>query len=250
MFNNHNPVATVAMEYSPDFRTNSTGDYIVKFFVFDASGNRVNFAELDGEGPKYVPHVCLACHGGDFGNYQNPDKGARFLPFDLYSFKFDPTQSMNYQMENFRKLNQMVLWTSPDANNPNNAPISYLISGMYNGNPNLVGAVATNLYVPPDWSNAGKADLYRNVVKPYCRTCHIAQYSTIDWTKYSQFLTFKSAIDFDVCKQVSKGGSRSMPHAELTFKKFWLNLFPIYAPAYLADATTGLGFTSVCVPWP
>ena len=51
--------ATVAMEYVPG------APDPVRFFVFDDNGYRSTLRQLDSEGPKPVPGVCLACHGGN-----------------------------------------------------------------------------------------------------------------------------------------------------------------------------------------
>ncbi len=121
------PIATVAMEYSP---SPSVATPFTKFYVFNGSGDRINAANLDGRGGKFVPRLCIVCHGGTpatgndstvisqmsttHGNF-----GSRFIGFDLASYQysgFDPAFSRSSQEDAFRLLNQGVLEiTSPSA---------------------------------------------------------------------------------------------------------------------------------------
>jgi hypothetical protein len=81
-----NPLATVAMEYSPG---PDGGEAFVKFYTFDQDGLRVIDVNLDGRGDRYQPSMCMTCHGGvpgfemSDGSYSNGgNTGARFIPFD------------------------------------------------------------------------------------------------------------------------------------------------------------------------
>jgi hypothetical protein len=82
-----------------------------------------------------------------------------------------------------------------------------------------------NTYVPPGWLPGGTgdhldhSDLYQKIVREYCRACHIAQRSNIDWTSYDAFLRRKNSIGFDVCTATQ----RSMPQAEVPLTRFWLD---------------------------
>src|SRR5436190_1035172 len=60
--------ATVAMEYNNSATSNPTTDERVQFYVFGggvAASARIQFADLDGFGPKPVPFLCMVCHGGE-----------------------------------------------------------------------------------------------------------------------------------------------------------------------------------------
>lgn len=240
-----NPIATVAMEYSA--AGGSTG---VKFYVFfHATGDKLaNQAVLDSEGPKNVPHLCIQCHGGYYDATSHTANGASFLPFDVFSFAFNAAAGVTLagQQEQFRQLNSLVAATNPNSVNSNN-PILNLINGWYPCGVNNVGCNPVNTYSPPP-PNPGwaiKPDLYQKIPRVYCRTCHVAQNSGIDWTQYTQFANdfsgtppgFRTAIQSRVCT----ASAHSMPHAEVPFKKFWFSTDP-HAPFYLADPGTGLGF--------
>jgi hypothetical protein len=123
--------ATVAMEYKasePDATKR------VQFYVFgggDAAAGRINFADLDGLGPKPVPYLCNVCHGGTFDDGSNKSTQARFREFDLPSFKYSGNRSWDFgdatlsgtELTNFGTLNQMVRNIAP-----NPSPIRSLIN--------------------------------------------------------------------------------------------------------------------------
>jgi len=232
------PVATVAMEYSPAPSTGTTK--VVKFYVYDGAGNISNAAVLDTEGPKFTPNICFDCHGGTYGSPTNPDKGSSFREFDVFTFLYStiPAYTLTGQQEALRKLNNMVMATNPNPLNANQG-INNLITDMYSGTPALIGTTAVDTHLPPLW--VSKPALYQTINRVYCRTCHIAQPSYIDFTAFSQFTTFSGSIKYAACT------SRDMPHAEVPFKKFWFSANP-HAPLYLADPGTGLGFGGTCPP--
>ncbi len=89
-----NPIATVAMEYSP--QDSATGTAYTKFYVFHADGSIALDADLDGNGKKVVPTLCVVCHNGNTssmtatGTTAGDLRTARFIPFDVESFRYDP----------------------------------------------------------------------------------------------------------------------------------------------------------------
>ena len=241
--------ATVTMEYDASLGSGPTPNQ-VKFYVFDPDGNRIPRVALDAEGEKPVPHICLVCHGGYYTPSTHSATGAVFREFDVFGFEFDTGVAFNLsgQQEAFRKLNAMVKGTNPNVVTPGGASaITDLIDGFYDQLPlpvgvDTAGALAADGYVPTDWQGPpDKSALYETIPKVHCRACHIAQSSGIDFNEYSEFDAYKSSIDYDVCT------IRSMPHAEATFRNFWLSVAPQAAP-YLADPGTGLGFTDVTCP--
>ena len=127
--NDVNPIAAVAMEYQRD---STTGNTFTKFYIFDRQnlkvnprtgkldGPRVTGANLDGAGVKFVPGLCITCHGGQNPSnvstgqpYPNPGGHvfAHFLPFDLNGFEYsaNPRFTRSAQEDVFRELNQNVL---------------------------------------------------------------------------------------------------------------------------------------------
>ena len=224
------PLASVAMEYR------HADPNPVKFFVYDAAGNLLKSVALDSEGPKFVPHLCLACHGG---YYSSPDAiDANFLPFDVFSFLYDQVEgkSLAAQQENFRKLNSIMhgLRTIPtDA-------IGGLVDGLYPCGVDNSGCAAVDTpFTPSGWST--NTALYQTITRPYCRGCHIAQRSTIDWTAATQWTGSAGFIKSAVCTT-----NNYMPHAEVPYKKFWLSQSP-HAPQFMFGAAPGLD-VGACPP--
>jgi hypothetical protein len=202
-----NPIAAVAMEYSPaaDPVTGKTtvGNPFTKFYVFDGkTGNRRLSADLDGGGEKSIPGLCIVCHGGGtLANYQTVqgfqrgpgDVHAHFLPFDLNAFDYscDPHFTRAAQEGAFKRLNQGVLEieagtaTSPanrDLANNIMTPLITLIEGWYGATftvpapTTLPRATQDSAFVPPAWNiNTASADLYTHVVARSCRTCHVTR---------------------------------------------------------------------------
>jgi len=246
--NPRTPIASVAMEYNPALGINA-----VRFYVYHADGSLFANPALDSEGGKYTPWLCMACHGGAYNSTTHNVEGAVFLPFDVPTVKQDlnpasPFSEVN-QREAFGALNGLVLATIPSPNTAQaNDPVRNLINGWYGwcGGPGAPGCTpddAGHAYVPPPpapgWP--GQAALYQTIPRFYCRTCHVAQGSTSstypDWTQFSDFNSpgFLKSV---VCT------SRSMPHAEVPFKAFWLSTNP-HGPSFLANA---LSISGGCPP--
>ena len=228
---NSNVIATVAMVYNGTPNTSSTlPPNNVTFYVYDLNGILDLSAALDDEGPKSVPRMCMACHGGSYTPHSGTSaatvKGASFLPFDVLSFyyssAFNKQYGVNPQQEAFRMLNLLVKTTN-GGNQPqtgNQTAIVDFINGMYCPDPNNggvlsncstpvenSGSTASDVYFPSNWIGSANQKLYSDVVKPYCRMCHLAQP-----------VTFFQATDFSplfvpslLCTQ------NDMPHAEVPF---------------------------------
>jgi len=230
-----NRIASVAMEYSqhPD-----GGAQYTKFYVFNGAGARVTSADLDGLGQKFVPRLCVICHGGTPGSMlPNGDMAAKFIPFDPESFKysdFDPGFMGTFpfrraaQEDDFKELNEGILDTDPTPS------VEELILGWYGG-AGLPFATHFSAFVPTGFAAPGKQTLYNNVVKPSCRSCHTTRPAPINWATwdgpggFDGFKEYGPIIYSLVCDQ------RVMPQARLTFRNFWLSTAP-HRPAALAAA--------------
>ena len=216
---NRNAIACVAFDYSADRP-------FTKFYVF-VGGNLSPFADLDGK-KKFVPGLCKACHGGDKQPRQpfddddrpNGDIGAHFLPFDLDNFEYleDSAFSRRAQEGKFKRLNQMILETDP-------APVvKQLIDGWYLG----ARTEQDREFIPSGWK--GHEQLYRRVVKPSCRTCHVAMRPGFNFDTFGGFENLASATQQRVCVDAGVNLppevvrlSRSMPNSKVTFDQFWLD---------------------------
>jgi hypothetical protein len=218
MATNHvGQLASVAMEYR------HSDPNPVKFYVYNGAGNLLKSVALDSEGPKFVPFLCLACHGGSYDNTNHDALQANFLPFDVASFLYDPlgVKTLGAQQENFRQLNSLVHGLRANTTDA----IGSLVEGWYPCNVNTVNCQATNTgFTPTGWS--GNVPLYQTVTRQYCRTCHVAQ-PGIDWTDLSQWTNISGFVHSYVCND-----PRHMPHAEVPYKKFWLSQGP-HAPEFM-----------------
>jgi hypothetical protein len=225
----NNPIATVAMVY--DGNPNSTSNLPannITFYVYDQNGNILTWAALDDEGAKSVPRMCMACHGGSYtphtGTTAASVTGASFLPFDVPSFYYsqaNPSLGQDQQQEAFRQLNLMVKTVNggsqPAASQTaQQAAIVDFINGLYC--PDIHGGLFSNcatpvenagskardLYFPIGWSGSQK--VYSELVKPYCRMCHMAQSPT-----------FFNSSDLTSTAQNFACTLKDMPHAEVPF---------------------------------
>jgi hypothetical protein len=184
---------------------------------------------LDTEGPKFVPFVCLSCHGGTYNPATRKVDGASFLPLDPELLAFASPADQAAQEEKMRKINWII------ANSNSSPAISAYVQGLYNGAPNQPGAHAQPDYVPAGW--APQAGLYRQAVRPYCTMCHLAQPNgSYNFASWGNFQSYAGLIRASVC------GAHTMPHSELQFTSFWLkDTGALYLPGLLAAS---LGFPS------
>ncbi len=227
------PVATVTMEYDPG----ATGQN-VQFWAYDGGGNYLAHPALDGQGGKPIPEICLACHGGTYsGGAGAVVQNAIFLPFDLDSFLYDTqgdphSGSPNFAavQEQFRQLNNIVLNTNPDGlTGDNNKPVTQLMDLWYPGAVQNPGQqfVFGNAVAAKQGGFPANGPLYDNVVKPVCRTCHLAQGQSLDWTSYSQMTSLKGLIQGFACGGGTPAAHQTtnfaMPHGQVPLLVFWQN---------------------------
>jgi len=199
-------IATVAMDYALDPAHTSLGRY-TKFYVFDAGGNRVDRANLDGSGDKYVPNLCQICHGGNHGVSGTASTGwnlnAKFIPFDAesYTYSLATGYKPSAQHNAFRTMNLAIR----DNTTPTTA-ITALINGWYG----VSGTGTFNRdFVPTAWQGVTDLPVYRDVVKVSCRACHTTR--GYDFTSPSSV----SGCGNNVCNTLV------MPDAQRTFSILW-----------------------------
>jgi hypothetical protein len=227
--------ATVAMEFTP---LAGVPGKVVKFFVYNngqPTGKLINSANLDGFGEKFVPNLCITCHGGEFYFPADPALptalelslrpslasavGASFREFDTQSFRYPGGVAVlpAAQRQAFFDLNQLVKDSAPQPE------IVDLINGWYAG---IAPTDPPNdLFTPAAWIDAAqpaKQQLYQQVVGRSCRTCHVAfgggsSPFAVNWSRYEQFQNFRGSVQNLVC-----GDDKFMPHALMTYRNFWL----------------------------
>lgn len=215
-------LATVAMEY----KASEPADRRVRFYVYGGGdptlAGKLKFADLDGLGPKPVPHLCTVCHGGFYDAAGKNATQSRFREFDLPSFKYSSGRSWDYapspntltpaELTAFAALNQMVRDVAPAT-----SPIKDLINNWYPGGFGA-GTAPVKPNVPAGWS--GQVNGYHNVYGQSCRTCHVAR----DDGVANNYLTFSDATDFTGTDNVVCGSPKRMPNAFVTYKNFWSDL--------------------------
>ncbi|MEO8452982.1 MAG: fibronectin type III domain-containing protein [Gemmatimonadota bacterium] len=183
-------------------------------------------ATFDSEGPKSVPHVCLACHGGRYDPTTGLVQGASLLPIDPGLVDLGGGQAK--AEETIRQINAKILRSGPAP-----AVASY-IAGLYGGMVDVPNTKATRNYVPPGWST--RPTLYLDFVKKNCAMCHLAVSRNLDFLTAGNLVSNKALVYAAVCT------ARSMPHAEVPFLNFWSSGTGLmYGPDQFAAA---LGFSS------
>ncbi|MDQ3370205.1 MAG: hypothetical protein M3680_32715 [Myxococcota bacterium] len=209
------PLATVAMVYTPPI----TAPNSVSFMVYGPDGAILTEAQLDTHGDNTsIPQNCLNCHGGRsrYDDVTNEVIGARFLPFDPSAFAYAQRADLTFvaQDDKFRRLNRLVAAAAPTT------AVRTTIEGMYP----LDNRPFDPAFVPAGWS-ASKADqqVYRTVIAPYCRGCHVSFESP---TGGEDSLAFTTAASFkaravSVVERLCGEGPKGMPTAEITTAEFF-----------------------------
>jgi len=231
-------VATVAMV----FRPSAPAENQIIFAVYDANENITNTAPLDRHGLNFftavqanggtdpgtagqpgvnfnnhIPSNCLNCHGGAYtpSSLAQPGKvtGAYFLPFDLDQFDYQNKagKRRSEQEDQFRALNKLVRQIATRGNNPGH-PIAAQIERWYGASigGNLIGTFNSSA-VPPGWDTNADREVYRQVIRPSCRGCHLASAS----------LQFEDASTFPIALAANDLANHAMPHALQTQRLFW-----------------------------
>ena len=159
-------------------------------------------ARLDTEGAKFTPFSCMACHGGRFNPQTNRVEGATLLPLDPSVLVLpDDASARTHAEVRILQINKVI-----QGSNPPPAVAEYL-AGM------AKHPLSEENYVPQGW--AQHAPLYQAVIRPYCITCHMAARQDVNLMSYDNMIRNAALIYNDVCRD------HTMPHAELTYQRFW-----------------------------
>lgn len=172
--NGRNLVACVAMDHTVTPGVNGGRPY-TRFLIFGPNGRLLPSINLDGEGEKFVPGSCVACHGGDHyaGSFPtagtpSPDIGAHFLPYDTGNFSFSTSPGLTgpAQESSIHQLNLNVLDAGPTL------AARELIAGWYQGGT----GVLNQDYVPASYAgqSTNAVAFYKEFYAKSCRTCHVA----------------------------------------------------------------------------
>lgn len=251
--NSPTAIATVCMEYSQV--TSGSGNVnVTKFYVFNSAGILVNFANLDANnfgpnnGQKFVPGLCITCHGGANLSYTgNPNfnnattlqsyfnshtaEVPNFLPFDAKSFFYSTATGYlrTDQEDNIRKLNNTVLSVQKTQ------AIVDFVNTSYNNVPNNIGQgfidnAVVNVGGTNTWNTLTPvntvipSNFYVDVVGTSCRTCHISRTDPLIWWDTKQkFINKAGGIFSFVC---TASPNKYMPNSKVTFINFWTSEAP------------------------
>ena len=201
--------------------------------LYGDSAKLDNHTAIDSQGRKAIPHACLSCHGGRLDPASGQVIGASLLPIVPARIAFGETYTRRtraQEEENIRAINQIVLLSNP-------APaIAAQIQTMYAGTVQVPGTRANDAAVPPGWR--GSEGIYKQIVEPYCSSCHFAQRGTLSFASAADLRTHRDAVQRTVCTDFT------MPHSEPLFRRFWTEGGIVSLPGLLS---TWLGFNS-CGP--
>lgn len=190
----------------------------------DASSKRYLTA-LDSQGPKSVPNACLSCHGGRYDPTRQIVVGASLMPLIPAHLHFSSPQARANAEEQIRRINLIILESNPSPT------VSAQIRALYNGTPETPGTRANDAAVPPGW--ASQPGLYRQVIAPYCGTCHFSQTGLLHFGTFANLQFNKQRVQKAVCTDFS------MPHSEQGFRRFWSEGGAVSLPGLLS---TVLGY--------
>jgi hypothetical protein len=222
------PLATVAMVYTPPI----TAPNAVTFMVYGPTGELVNEAQLDTVGNNTsIPQNCINCHGGRsrYDTATNAVIGARFLPFDPAAFDYSARSDLTLlaQEQQLRQLDRLVEQAAPTEG------VREVIAGMFPASGPYDPA-----FVPEGWrATASDARVYREVVAPYCRGCHVTFEDDLVFSTAAGLRNRASSLNTLLCGT----GPLGMPAAEQTTRAF----FSSPARAVLLQ---WLGLPGACAP--
>jgi hypothetical protein len=237
-------IATVAMEFSP--QNNSSGTAYTKFYVYHTDGTIALSADLDGNGQKFVPTLCIICHNGNVSSMDATGNlhTSRFIGFDLQSFRYAATTPRGPQEPSFKAMNNTILTQTNIS-----TPLKLLISDWYGteGDFTLPNPTLNDLAVPTGWKQpVDESNLYNAVVKTSCRSCHTTRDPNdtgqdISWATYDSLNNDSPVARIYACAPAGPF-HHIMPQAQRTFSRFWLSTQP-NAPNTIASSDLS-GFQS------
>jgi mono/diheme cytochrome c family protein len=215
-----NLVACVMMDSIASPGVNGGRPY-TRFLIFGPSGELLPSINLDGRREKFVPGVCVACHGGDryAGKFPEdgsgrPDIGAHFLPYDAGNFAFSSAPGLTRAEQELQiyNLNQNVLKAGATS------AAQDLISGWYAG-----GTTQNSNYLPPSWAGTGWDDVYHKVFAHNCRTCHVNMPERWNFDHFQRVEEYIERINLACSREYSGQHRRwGMPNSLVTFNRFWV----------------------------
>lgn len=256
-----------ALEFGPtDGDCSDPAKWIVSFYTFappNQDGDQVRLTEVDfdGRGVKFMPGICVVCHGGtlhpprDAGAGMPPMlsdvtlKSSTFNVLNPASLEFSTREGFRFEDQRglIEAINAMVraVYTTQGArldtvdDVANWSPDFALdwLDGLMSPTP----IVQASSYVPPGWGAdparpANVETLYKQVIEPYCIGCHATRGTQVGEANGANAVNFSSWEKFDAYRAdtldyVFRRGK--MPLSLIGYAKFWEDTA---APVLLADA--------------
>lgn len=276
-------LGTNAIEFSPiEYKEGETPvtpdtDYILKFFIYgpkDEEGEqeRLLKADLDGRGEKFMPTICLLCHGarllplnsdGTFDTLSLKAAKPNQLEVDSFEFMPDGTYAKSQQESDIANINEIIHGIFSGINERSNTEKGYwdasfaqdIAQGRYDG---FTSNEFIETDIPQGWQQTdarpeGIETLYKQVIEPHCISCHslrgfnAGNDENLDtFTINDQVVKTGTAINFSsyekfigyndiIIDYVYRRGV--MPLSLRNYEQFWLD--PDGAPSLLASFLIG-----------
>lgn len=222
---------TVCISYRPS----AEPGYEIQFYAYNGDDNRLEWAQLDTLGPRPLPHVCMNCHGGSYDSTKHLAKFARFLPLDpnVVVFADSGEASRATQEERIRKLNLLSM------RSPLTPAQLVMLDQLYGGKIAVAGTTSANEWAPPAWNDSdAHRQLFDQVLKPNCTTCHAAMQTGPNGSTLSIYTLFDSPTLLEAGLPGVVCGGFTMPNSQATRLNFWE---PGAAPIKLAGKTYETG---------
>jgi hypothetical protein len=219
-------------------RRHSDDEPFVRFLIFGPNGDLLASVNLDGNGEKFVPGACVACHGGtgyfalasdsdtepaasepifggfpELGVLDGADLGSYFLPYDVDNFQFHSTRhpyTKDDQQSAIFKLSYSAWQTNVDIANvnagrpnqetPQAMAFDSLFHGWYPNSSTFNSTYVAAPYKQPQ-TDPFSEFLYTHVVARSCRTCHIA----MDYANFDREVPPSNTLQNLVCGQFFTG---------------------------------------------
>ena len=227
--------------------------WVVTFYTFgrpDETGEqtRLDEVDFDGRGLKFMPGICVVCHGGTLNPLDiNGDltdltiKSSTFNVLNPASLEFSSQLGFTFeeQSEGIAAVNDLVRKvyqhqatrtdTSADVANWSADFALEWLDGLMQ-----TPIVQFSEFVPAGWQQ--EATLYKAVIEPYCLGCHSNRGTQVgeanaanaaNFSSWEKFIAFQNeSVDY-----VYRRGK--MPLSLIGYSKFWEDPD---APRLLADA--------------
>lgn len=212
------PKNTVCITYRPS----AESDYQIQFYTYNGDGLRREWAQLDTLGPRPVPQVCMNCHGGYYDTERHLARFARFLPLDpnVVVFADESAGSTGFtraaQEDRIRTINAL------SARTPLTPAQREMLDALYGGSLTVAGTASRPQWFPQAWNDTeDHRQLFDQVVKPNCATCHLAMQTGSQGalSVYNLFAAPASLLDTGLSSVLC--GSFDMPNSQTTRINFW-----------------------------